>query len=59
MRLPLDSKSKLWRIWCRTMGERVSDNPREADIAALIRTFWWFVHITTCGFIIANTIRHW
>jgi hypothetical protein len=50
---------KLWRIWARTMGEKISEDVTEADMAAAIRTFWWFVHITTCGFIIANTIRHW
>ena len=38
---------KFWRIWARTMGEKISDNGTEADIAAAIRTFWWFVHITT------------
>lgn len=51
--------NNLWRIWCKTMGEKVSSDSREADAAAIIRTVWWFVHITTCGFIIANTIRHW
>lgn len=49
----------LWRIWIKTMGHKISDNNIEADIAAIIRTFWWLVHIITCGFIIANTIRHW
>jgi len=50
---------KIWRIWARTMGEKISPDSNEADIAAAIRTFWWLVHIITCGFIIANTIRHW
>lgn len=50
---------KLWRIWVKTMGDKISDDKFEADAAALIRTFWWLVHITTCGFIIANAIRHW
>ncbi len=49
----------LWRIWARTMGCRISDSNIESDISAIIRTFWWFIHIVTCGFIIANTIRHW
>ncbi len=49
----------LWRVWARTMGCRISDSNIESDIAAIIRTFWWLIHITTCGFIIANTIRHW
>jgi hypothetical protein len=24
-----------------------------------LKTFWIVVHVVTCGFIIANTIRHW
>ena len=50
---------KFWRVWARTMGGKISDDGAEADLAAAIRTFWWLIHITTCGFIIANTIRHW
>ena len=50
---------KVWRVWCKTMGEKISTSSTESDAAAVIRTFWWLVHITTCGFIIANTIRHW
>jgi hypothetical protein len=23
------------------------------------KTFWVIIHVITCGFIIANTIRHW
>lgn len=50
---------KCWSIWCKTMGNRISNNDCEADTAALIRTFWWFTHIITCFFIIAGVIRHW
>jgi hypothetical protein len=50
--------NKIWRIWCRSLGGKISDNDREADIAAIIRTFWWVVHITTCFFIIASNGRN-
>lgn len=50
---------KVWGIWAKTMGCKISDCDIESDIAAIIRTFWWFVHIITCGFIIANAIHHW
>jgi hypothetical protein len=50
---------KLWRIWAKTMGCKISDSDIESDIAAAIRTFWWLTHITTCACIIANTFRHW
>jgi len=41
------------------MGDKISCDNNESDIAAIIRTFWWLVNIITCFFIIANTIRHW
>ena len=50
---------RIWSIWCKTMGDKVSDNICESDLAAMIRTFWWFVHIITCFFIISGIIRHW
>lgn len=45
---------KIWRIWVKTLGNKISDDDRESDIAALIRTFWWFIHVITCIFIIIN-----
>jgi len=51
--------NKIWRIWCKTMGDKISDIPQEADIAAIIRTFFWIVNLITCGFIVANAIHHW
>jgi hypothetical protein len=50
--------NKIWRIWCRSLGGKISDDDRESDIAAIIRTFWWVVHITTCFFIIASNGRN-
>jgi len=51
--------SKWWRIWCRTMGHKISDDNAEADAAAVIRTIFWVVNLITCLFIIAGIIRHW
>ncbi len=58
------------RIWARAtghlMGHNDHDRPdvpiltlKEAKIALFLKTFWVITHIVTCGFIIANTIRHW
>ncbi len=49
----------IWKIWCKTMGDKISADNTQSDIAALIRTFWWFVHIITCFFIISGVVRHW
>lgn len=50
---------RLWKLWARTIGDKISENDREADLAAIYRTFWHLLHIVTCFFIIANCIRHW
>ena len=50
---------KFWRIWAKSLGEKVGESNKQADAVAIIRTFWWLLHVTTCGFIIANAIRHW
>ena len=58
------------RIWARATGHRMGqtdeDRPdvpiltlREARIVLFLKTFWVVIHVVTCGFIIANTIRHW
>jgi hypothetical protein len=50
---------RIWRIWCKTMGDKISLDDREADIAAVVRTFFWLTNIVTCFFIIAGILRHW
>ena len=47
-----------WRIWAKSLGEKVGENDRQADAVALIRTFWWVMHIATCIFIILNAIAN-
>ena len=46
------NKNKWWRIWAKSLGEKVGETDRQADAVALIRTFWWVVHIFTCFIII-------
>ena len=58
------------RIWARAtghlMGTTDEDRPdvpilklKEARWALFFKTFWVIIHVITCCFIIANTIRHW
>jgi hypothetical protein len=58
------------KVWARATGHRMGrtdeDRPdvpiltlREARIVLFLKTFWVVIHVITCGFIIANTIRHW
>jgi hypothetical protein len=63
----LNSFEKIWaRATGHLMGETDHDKPdvpvlslREARIALFLKTSWIGIHVITCGFIIANTIRHW
>lgn len=48
-----------WTIWCRALGGKISDDKRESDIAAWIRTFNYVITVSTCFVIIAGVIRHW
>ena len=62
--------NSLEKVWARAtrnlMGQTDEDRPdipiltlREARIALFLKTFWVIIHVITCCFIIANTIRHW
>ncbi len=62
--------NSLEKIWARAtghlMGNTDNDRPdvpiltlREAKVALFLKTFWVGLHVVTCCFIIANTIRHW
>ena len=61
---------KLWLIWSRTLDHRVGrtddDQPeipilslQDAQISLLLRTAIVLINLITCGFIIANVIKHW
>lgn len=49
---------KWWRIWAKSLGEKVGETDKQADTVALIRTFWWIVHIATCFMIILNNSKN-
>lgn len=49
----------LWRLWAKALGEKASDNNKEADIVALIRTCILLVYILTNIAIVSGIIRHW
>ena len=46
--------SRWWRIWAKSLGEKVGSTDKQADTVASIRTFWWIIHILTCFMIITH-----
>jgi len=63
----MNSFEKIWaRATGHLMGNTDDDRPdvpiltlKEARTALFLKTFWVGIHVVTCLFIIANTIRHW
>ena len=50
---------RLWRVWAKTIGPKISENDREADYAAIWRTVWVLFNFVVGIVIIANAVRHW
>ena len=46
---------KIWKLWCISLGEKASNNSKEADLVALFRTIVVLVNFFTCFFIIAGS----
>ena len=51
--------NQLWRLWCKALGEKATNDDREADNVAYIRTIIFLTYLITNLFIIAGVIRHW
>lgn len=48
------SLRNVWSIWCKTIGSKITDDNRQNDIAAIIRTIWVITHMVACFFIIVH-----
>lgn len=49
----------VWRLWCKALGEKATDNDRESDKVAIIRTVIFLSYMITNIAIVANATRHW
>jgi len=49
----------IWRLWAKALGQKASDDDKEADIVAIIRTVIALVYIITNIVIVAGVIKHW
>ena len=50
---------KLWRTWARALGEKASENDKEADRVARIRTAIVLYAVTVDTFILLNILKGW
>jgi hypothetical protein len=51
--------NKWWRLWALSLGEKLGDNDKEADIVAMLRSAVVLLNLVTCMFIIAGVIHNW
>jgi len=49
----------MWRLWAKALGEKASNNNKEADRIAIIRTVIVLCYIITNMVIVAGVLRHW
>jgi len=49
----------MWRLWCKALGEKATNDDREADNIAHIRTIIFLTYLVTNLFICAGVVRHW
>jgi len=50
---------KLWRLWCKAVGEKSGKNNNESDAIALIRTIVVLQAVVTNFFITFNILKRW
>ena len=51
--------SNIWKLWCKSLGEKASDDSVEADIVGLFRTVIVLLNVITCFGIMSSILRHW
>lgn len=51
--------SRWWKIWAKSLGPKASEDNKEADKVAIIRTWFYILTIITELHIIVNVWHHW
>jgi hypothetical protein len=47
----------MWRLWCKSLGEKVGKNNKEADKVAIVRSIIFLTYLVTNCFIIYGVTR--
>ena len=34
----------MWRLWAKSLGEKVGETDTQADYNAVVRNIWWLTH---------------
>ena len=49
---------RLWKVWAKAIGPKASDDNKEADTVAIIRTLIALIYIVTNCVIVAGVLKH-
>lgn len=49
----------IWKYWAKALGEKASNDDKEADLVAIFRTLIVVIYIATNCFIVAGVVHHW
>ena len=52
-------RARIWKLWAMSLGEKASEDSREADLVAVMRSIIVLVDFITCFFIISGVVHHW
>ena len=51
--------TRLGKLWAKSLGDKASDNTKDADAVAVMRTIVVMVNFITCFFICAGVLHQW
>ncbi len=49
----------MWKLWAKALGEKATNDDKEADIVAYIRTAIVLIYVIANFFLMAGVIKHW
>ena len=55
----MSKRKSIWRYWAKSLGEKATNDDRESDSIAIIRTCIFVSYLVTNCFIVSGVIRHW
>jgi hypothetical protein len=51
--------NRMWTLWAKALGNKASENAKEANIVAMIRTVIALVYLVTNIVIVCGIFKHW
>ena len=52
-------RAKVWKLWAMSLGEKASEDSKDADLVATIRTFIVVINVVCAILIMTNIVHNW